>query len=98
LRAEGRPIYVDFTARWCATCQTNKKVVFGSNDVKQYFQAHHIVALKGDWTNSDPRITAELRSWSRAAVPFNLVFRVHEEKPRVLPEILTSGIVLAAFK
>jgi thiol:disulfide interchange protein len=98
LVAEGRPIYVDFTARWCATCQTNKKVVFGSDEVRRYFKAHRVATLKGDWTNSDPRITAALAAWTRAAVPFNLVYRLQERKPRVLPEILTPAIVLAAFK
>src|SRR5262249_49690841 len=54
LRAEGRPIYVDFTARWCATCQANKKVVFASSEVKHYFHDRNIATLKADWTNSDP--------------------------------------------
>jgi thiol:disulfide interchange protein/DsbC/DsbD-like thiol-disulfide interchange protein len=97
LREEGRPIYVDFTARWCATCQANKKLVFSSDAVKEYFRHHNIALLKGDWTNSDPRITAELAKWNRSAVPFNLVYLPGAPEPTVLPEILTPGIVLNAF-
>lgn len=97
LRAEGRPIYVDFTARWCATCQANKKVVFGSREVENYFRDRKVATLKADWTNANPLITAELARWNRSAVPFNLVYVPGKREPTPLPEILTPGIVLGAF-
>jgi thiol:disulfide interchange protein len=98
LRGEGRPIYVDFTARWCATCQANKKLVFSSEEVKQYVRDHHVALLKADWTNSDPRITAELARWHRSAVPFNLVYLPHASEPNVLPELLTPATVLDSLR
>jgi thiol:disulfide interchange protein DsbD len=99
LRQQGRPIYVDFTARWCATCQVNKRVVFGSSAVKKYFREQHVAMLKADWTNSDPQITAELAKWDRSAVPFNLVYPADSDStaPRALPPLLTPQIVLNAF-
>jgi thiol:disulfide interchange protein len=100
LRAEGRPIYVDFTARWCFTCQTNKKAVFagpGSGEILALFRDRRVVALRADWTNRDPLITAELARWSRAAVPFNLVYLPGRPEPKILPELLTAGTVLEAF-
>jgi thiol:disulfide interchange protein len=97
LREAGRPIYTDFTARWCATCQANKKVVFASDSVKRYFRDHNVATLKADWTNADPRITAELAKWHRSAVPFNLVYLPANAEPKALPELLTPGIVLKAF-
>lgn len=98
LRAEGRPIYVDFTARWCATCQVNKKVVFSSQKVRDYFDANNVATLKADWTNSDAIITAELERWNRSAVPFNLAYPADGAEPKELPEILTPGIVLEAYQ
>ena len=100
LTAEGRGIYIDFTARWCATCQVNKKVVFSSSEVKDYIRENNIATLRADWTNSDPLITAELEKWGRSAVPFNLVHRTGAgtAKPIELPEVLTPAIVLDAFK
>jgi thiol:disulfide interchange protein len=98
LRAENRPIYVDFTARWCATCQANKKLVFSSDEVRKTFRDRNVALLKGDWTNADPRITAELAKWKRSAVPFNLLYLPGTPKPKVLPEILTPSVVLDAFE
>ena len=98
LRGEGRIVYVDFTARWCATCQTNKKIVFHSDDVLKYFADHKIVTLRGDWTNLDARITAELARYQRAAVPFNVIWMPGKEEPVILPEVLTPGTVLDALK
>ncbi len=97
LRAQGRTVYVDFTARWCATCQTNKKVVFSSADVLKTFADQNVVALKADWTNKDARITAELAKWNRSAIPFNLVYRPDRPNAEVLPELLTPTIVIDAI-
>lgn len=97
LRAEGRPIYVDFTAKWCFTCQTNKKVVFGSNDVLRYFADHKVATLRADWTNRDPQITAELARYGRSAVPFNLIYLPNKPEPVILPELLRPGTVLDAL-
>ncbi|PTY08755.1 hypothetical protein DB347_04065 [Opitutaceae bacterium EW11] len=98
LRAQNRVIYVDFTARWCATCQANKKLVFGSDEVKRLFHDKKIATLKGDWTNRDPKITEELARWGRSAVPFNLVYKPGQTEPVVLPELLTASTVLQALK
>lgn len=98
LRGEGRIVYVDFTARWCATCQTNKKLVFSSDEVRRYFAENRIATLRADWTNQDPRITAELAAYGRSAVPFNLIWVPGREQPIILPELLTPGIVLDALR
>jgi thiol:disulfide interchange protein DsbD len=97
LRAEDRIIYVDFTARWCATCQANERLVFHSDDVLKQIRDKHIATLRGDWTNKDPLITAELAKYHRAAVPFNVIWFPGRTAPVILPELLTPSIVLNAI-
>ena len=96
-QAAGRPVYVDFTARWCATCQTNKAAVFHSDAVLSALAKKKVVLLRGDWTSKDPRITAELARWNRSAVPFNLVYLPDHSAPHLLPELLTPNVVLSEF-
>jgi thiol:disulfide interchange protein DsbD len=98
LQAEGRTVYVDFTARWCATCQTNKKFVFSSDEVLKTFRDQKIATLRADWTNQDPAITAELAKYQRSAVPFNVIWKPGKTDPHILPELLTPQIVLDAIK
>lgn len=98
LRAQDRIIYVDFTARWCATCQANKRVVFGSAEVLRLLADKKVALLKADWTNRDPAITRELARLGRSAVPVNLVYKPGAAEPAMLPELLTPGIVLDALR
>jgi thiol:disulfide interchange protein/DsbC/DsbD-like thiol-disulfide interchange protein len=95
--AEGKTVYVDFTATWCLTCQVNKKVAFGNDEVIDYFKRNDIVTLKGDWTRRDPVITRELQKFGRSGVPTNIIYRP-DGSSTLLPEVLTPGVVLEAFK
>lgn len=96
LRAAGKPVFVDFTATWCITCQVNKRVALNKAEVVKRFQELGIVRLKADWTVKDPVITAALAEFGRNGVPL-YVFYPKNGEPQVLPEVLTPSVVLAAI-
>lgn len=99
LRREGKGVFVDFTAKWCLTCQVNKKVVFSNKKVQQYFKNHDIIILKADWTNHNASITESLNAFGRSGVPFNVYYPPSTSAdPIPLPEILTPKIVLDTLK
>jgi len=97
LRAEGTPIFVNFTAAWCVTCLVNERTVFTRPAIKERFEAAGVVYLKADWTNRDPRITQALERFGRAGVPLYLAY-VPGEEPQILPQVLREQDILAAFE
>jgi len=94
LRAEGRPVFVNFTAAWCITCLANEQVALSSSRVAQEFDAAGIVYLKGDWTNRNAEITQMLQQFGRSGVPLYVFFPPNNGEPITLPQILTETIVL----
>lgn len=93
LRSEGRPIFVNFTAAWCVTCKVNELAALSSDRVAQAFADNDVVYLKGDWTNRDEAIAAELAAHGRAGVPLYLYYPV-EGEPQVLPQVLTEALMI----
>jgi thiol:disulfide interchange protein len=94
--AEGKTVYVDFTARWCATCQVNKRV-YTQADVSKALSQAGVVMLKADWTKKDEVIAQELGKYGRTGIPLN-VFLKTGQPPAILSEALTGTEVLAALK
>ena len=95
--AAGKPVFIDFTAAWCVTCQANKRMVLERTAVIQAFEQAGFVRLRADWTRRDARIAAELARHGRNGVPLYLVMRPGQQEARVLPEVLTVAGVLEAL-
>lgn len=94
LRASGAPVFVNFTAAWCITCQVNERVALSTAAVVDYFDDNGIRALKADWTNRDAGIAALLADHGRSGVPLYLFFRPGATAPILLPQILTPDLVI----
>jgi thiol:disulfide interchange protein/DsbC/DsbD-like thiol-disulfide interchange protein len=102
LRAEveaGRNVFVDFTADWCITCKFNERTAIDTPAVRRMLVERGVVAMKADWTNADPGITAALKAFGRVGVPFYVLYPAGDEaNPVVLPELLTESIMLEALR
>jgi thiol:disulfide interchange protein/DsbC/DsbD-like thiol-disulfide interchange protein len=98
LRAAGRPVFVDFGAAWCLTCQVNERVALAASPVLAKFQEKNVAMLKADWTSRDPAITAALTKLGRSGVPTYVLYaKDASAPPRLLPEVLTPTLVIDAL-
>lgn len=97
-QAEGRPVLVNFTADWCVTCKINERAALSSSRTAEAVQAANAVYLVGDWTRRDDAITAALERHGRSGVPLYLVYPAGGGAPRILPQILTEGVIVDALK
>jgi thiol:disulfide interchange protein DsbD len=95
--AAGQPVFVDFTASWCLSCQVNEKVALGQPEVERAFQARNVVLMKADWTRHDEAITQALTALGRSGVPAYALYTPGQSEPVMLPEVLTPGIVTDAL-
>lgn len=96
--AEGRPVFVDFTAAWCVTCQFNKRTTLADASVMADLKAKRVVLLRADWTRRDEAITAELARLGRNGVPVYALYTPGaNSEPQLLSEILSVAEVRTAM-
>ena len=95
LQAKGIPVFVDFTAKWCLICQANH-MILTAHDVHSKFNELGVVRMKADWTKKDAVITEELKKFGRNSVPLYVLY--NGNKPVILPQVLTPGVVIDHLK
>ncbi len=94
--ANGQPVFIDFTAAWCVTCQVNKQTTLRDPQVLQAFAEKKVLLLQADWTRQDPAISQALAVLGRSGVPVYLL-QAPGQAPQLLSELLSPTVVLQAL-
>jgi thiol:disulfide interchange protein DsbD len=100
-RRSGQPLFIDFTAAWCLSCQVNERVVLNTKTVRDAFRDHGVTLMRADWTRRDPAITGALAELKRSSVPVYALYSPDPHgkgDPVLLPSVLTKEIVLEALE
>jgi thiol:disulfide interchange protein len=97
LRAENRPVFINFTAAWCITCKVNEKVTLSTAKVEEVFERNNVAYLKADWTNQNEEISTALRALGRDGVPLYVLYMPGADA-QILPQILTPETLIEALE
>ena len=96
---QGRPVFVDFTAAWCVTCQVNERLALETATVTAKMREMGVVPVRADWTRPDPDITRALQEFGRDGVPLYILYSGRkDDPPRVLPQLLTTEAVVTELE
>lgn len=97
MRSEGKPVFVDFSAAWCATCIVNKQMVLSRPDVSRSFRNHGVVLMEADWTRRDATITKILAANGRSGVPLHILYAPGAGEPLLVRDLVTTDEILKAL-
>lgn len=93
-RADGRPVFVDFTAAWCLTCKVNERVAFASAALRDDFARRGVALLRADWTSRSDAIARAVAGFGRQGIPLYVLYPADRDRPHaLLPEVITPGVV-----
>ena len=93
----GQSVFINFTAKWCLSCQVNHRTTLSNKQVLATFQKQGVLLMEADWTSQDPLISQAISGYGRSGVPVYVYYPKNSQSSILLPEILTPRIVLEAL-
>lgn len=97
-RGHGKPIFVNFTASWCITCQVNDRAALSTRAVKAALAQTGTIYMIADSTKYNPDIDQAINAFGRGGLPVYVVYPADGGAPVLLPQLLSPGIVVSALE
>lgn len=96
-RGHGKPIFVNFTASWCITCQVNERTSLSTQTVKDALARTDTLYMVADSTKFNADIDDAMSELGGGSLPFYVVYPADGGAPKILPQVLTPTIVVNAL-
>ncbi len=96
LLSQNESFFIDATAKWCITCQVNKKLVFETDDFKNFLEKNSIKPIQLDWTKKDPAMFQWMQQYGAVSVP--AYFLGHKGKIVFLGETISISKIENALQ
>lgn len=93
LVSENKPVFIDFTAKWCLTCLLNKRIALQSDEFAEFVKEKNVTLFRADWTNRDAKIASALEFYGRNSIPLYVYYNGDGPGYVLLPQLLTTGII-----
>ena len=97
-RGHGKPVFVNFTASWCITCQVNDKAALSTKAVKDAMVQTGTIYMIADSTKYNADIDQAISQFGRGGLPVYVVYPADGGEPVLLPQLLSPDIVTAALE
>lgn len=97
-RKSGKPIFVNFTASWCITCQVNDRAALSTSAVKDAMAQTETIYMVADSTKYNPDIDQAINQFGRGGLPVYVVYPADGGEPTLLPQLLSPEIVISALQ
>lgn len=93
----GQPVFMDYTADWCANCKTNEQLFIETKQIHQDLENTSILPMKADWTTEDETIESWMNKLGRSGLPIYVVY-YPDGSHDLLPELITTQMLSDALK
>ncbi len=96
--ALGHDVLVSFIAAWSLHSKVQHEWI-DTPSIHRLLRSKQIVAMKADWTHSDPAVTAEIKSLGKGyGIPMLVIYPASGSPPIVMRDLVSAEYLIAQLK